>query len=219
MKTARPTEQSAAEAIKGSGLIAIIRGDYSESQVSAIAETLSEAGVTALEVTLNSAGALRHLELIQDRFPQLLTGVGTVRTAAETSQALAAGAHFLVSPNFDPDSIALSQEAGVLHLPGVFTASEAQAAYACGCGMVKLFPAEVNGPAYLKSLRAPLDQIDFIPTGGITPLNVADYVAAGAVALGVGSALVGPPGEDPGVLAAKARSLVTALAAARGGSA
>lgn len=216
MNSARPTERSAAEAIKESGLIAIIRGDYSESQVSSIAETLSEAGVLALEVTLNSAGALRHIEMIQERFPQLLTGAGTVRTADETSEALAAGAHFLVSPNFDRDSIALSREAGILHLPGVFTASEAQTANAFGCSMVKLFPAEINGPAYLKSLRAPLDQIEFVPTGGINPLNVAEYVAAGAVALGVGSALVGPPGEDPAVLAAKANALVTALAAARG---
>lgn len=208
-----------AEKIKRAGIIAIIRGGYSEDQVEEIAETLAEAGVSVLEVTLNSAGALQHIELLRNRFPQLLIGAGTVRDRAETARALEAGAQFLVSPNFDAASVALSQDAGILHLPGIFTASEAQAAFTHGCRMVKLFPADAVGPSYLKALRAPLDKIEFVPTGGITTGNVADYVSAGAVAIGVGSALVGAPGQERGELASRAREFVAALASARSGNA
>ncbi|MEX2541650.1 MAG: bifunctional 4-hydroxy-2-oxoglutarate aldolase/2-dehydro-3-deoxy-phosphogluconate aldolase [Trueperaceae bacterium] len=207
--------QVTAERVKETGIIAIVRGDYSESQVVTIAETLARTGIFALEVTLNSRDALRHLELLRKRFPDLLIGAGTVRESAEATSAIAAGAQFLVSPNFDRDSVSLSLQAGVLHLPGVFTATEAQTAYAHGCHLVKLFPADVNGPSYLKALRAPLDRIGFVPTGGITPDNLGDYVTAGAVALGAGSALVGAPGQDPAELAARAKAFVSTLASAR----
>jgi len=157
------------------------------------------------------------LSYLRKRFPQLLIGAGTVRNPADVFSAVKAGAQFLVSPNLEAESVALSRKAGVLHLSGVFTATEAQAAFAQGCQMVKPFPASVVGSNYLKALRAPLGHIGFLPTGGITPGSVADYVAAGAVALGVGSVLVGAPGLDPSELTARANAFTVALSKARGG--
>jgi 2-dehydro-3-deoxyphosphogluconate aldolase/(4S)-4-hydroxy-2-oxoglutarate aldolase len=106
--------------------------------------------------------------------------------------ACEAGAQFLVSPNFDYDTVSFARMNDLLHLPGVFTTTEAQIAFAAGCRMLKLFPMEAlaSGPAYLKALRAPLNDIDFVPTGGISLENIADYARAGAVAVGLGSKLV-----------------------------
>lgn len=212
------SKQNAADRLKQVGIIAIIRGDYSEKQLLGITETLEQGGIPTLEVTLNSADALRHIATIRSRFPDVLVGAGTVRDAGETRAARAAGAQFLVSPNYDPESIAESTRSQVLHLPGVFTASEAQEAFSQGCRMVKLFPSALLGPGYLKALRAPLDRIEFIPTGGITPENLAEYVEAGAVAVGVGSSLVGKPGQDLAELGARAKAFTSALSSARGGN-
>jgi 2-dehydro-3-deoxyphosphogluconate aldolase / (4S)-4-hydroxy-2-oxoglutarate aldolase len=115
-------------------------------------------------------------------------------------------------------SVARARRAGVPHLPGVFTATEAQAAWAAGCRLVKLFPADALGPGYLRALRAPLDDIGFVPTGGIELGNLNDYVRAGAVALGVGSALVSGPEQDLDALGDLATRFVRTLRDARGGA-
>jgi Entner-Doudoroff aldolase len=186
-----------AERIKRSGLIAIVRGDFSAPHTLSIGEALLEAGVDMMEVTLNSTDALGAIPQLRERLGgRMLVGAGTVRTVAQLGAAASAGAQFIVSPNFDPESVAASRAKDLLHLPGVFTASEVQAAFAAGCRMVKLFPADMLGPAYLKALRAPLDDVEFVPTGGITADNLADYVRAGAVAVGVGSALIAGPQQS-----------------------
>jgi 2-dehydro-3-deoxyphosphogluconate aldolase/(4S)-4-hydroxy-2-oxoglutarate aldolase len=203
-------------ALRSGGIIAIVRGNFGLERLRAIGESLAEGGVRALEVTLNSRAALEAIGMLREALgPELLVGAGTVRTPGDVDAAIGAGARFLVSPNFDPESVARSRAAGVVHLPGVFTASEAQAAFAAGCPLVKLFPADALGPAYLRALRAPLDDIGFVPTGGIEADNLEDYVRAGAAAFGVGSALVRPDDTDPAALTARARSLVQALARAR----
>ena len=92
----------------------------------------------------------------------------------------------MVSPNFDHETVSFTLGKGLLHLPGVFTATEAQTAFAAGCRMLKLFPMETGGPAYLKALRAPLNDIEFVPTGGVSLENIAEYARAGAVATGLG---------------------------------
>ena len=186
-----------ATCIRDMGIIAIIRGNFGLGRMLRIAETLSLGGVKAIEITLNSEGALEGISALREALPEdVVIGAGTVRTATQVQLAIEAGAQFLISPNFDAESVALSQKAGVLHLPGVFTASEVQAAFAAGCKMVKLFPADMLGPAYVKALRAPLNDVDFVPTGGIDAHNVADNIKAGAVAVGVGSALVQGPEQD-----------------------
>jgi 2-dehydro-3-deoxyphosphogluconate aldolase / (4S)-4-hydroxy-2-oxoglutarate aldolase len=208
----------AEERIREAGIIAIIRGNFEWERLVAVGGVLAEAGIRALEVTLNSRGAeaaiARLRRTLADR---CLVGAGTVRTAADAERALAAGAQFLVAPNLDVASVARARRAGVPHLPGVFTATEAQAAWAAGCRLVKLFPADVLGPGYLRALRAPLDDIGFVPTGGIEPGNLGDYVRAGAVALGVGSALVSGPEQDLDALGDLATRFVRTLRDARGG--
>lgn len=183
--------QTIAERIQQSGIIAIVRGDFSTQHIVRAADALRSANVNVIEVTLNTPGALESIAQLRRNFSDtLLVGVGTVRTRAHAEQAIDAGAQFLVSPNFDAASVAYSQTRDILHLPGVFTATEAQTAFAAGCRMVKLFPADLLGPAYLKALRAPLDDIAFVPTGGISARNIPDYARAGAAAVGVGSALL-----------------------------
>jgi 2-dehydro-3-deoxyphosphogluconate aldolase/(4S)-4-hydroxy-2-oxoglutarate aldolase len=205
----------AATQIRQTGIIAIIRGDFPFERLLAIAGAIAEGGVSVVEVTLNSRGALEGIAALRRQAgDDMLIGAGTVRTLEEVNAALDAGAQFLVSPNFDPASVARSQEVGVLHLPGVFTASEAQTAYAAGCQMVKLFPADALGPRYLKALRAPLNDIDFVPTGGIEAANIADFVRAGAVAFGVGSSLVKSADQDLADLREKAARLAAAFQAA-----
>lgn len=204
------------ENIQEAGLIAIIRGDYSIKRMVQIGEALHDGGVTAVEITLNSTAALEGIAALRDAAPpDMLVGAGTVRTAAEVQAAIDAGAQFLISPNFDPDSVTISRQAGILHLPGVFTASEVQAAFAAGCKMVKLFPADMLGPAYIKALRAPLNDVLFVPTGGINADTIGAYVQAGAAAFGVGSALVQGPDQPLEMITERARELVKALQKAR----
>lgn len=205
-----------AEQIRTAGIIAIIRGDFPLDHLPVVAEALLQGGVSVVEITLNSRAALQGIDLLRSRVgDQMLVGAGTVCTAGEVEQALEAGAQFLVSPNFDPASVARSRGADVLHLPGIFTATEAQLAFAAGCRMVKLFPADALGPAYLKALRAPLNDIEFVPTGGIDANNLADYIRVGAVAFGVGSSLVTNPQQDPAELTGRAAQLVAVLQQAR----
>lgn len=202
--------------IRTAGIIAIVRGGYPLARMLEIGDSLAAGGLRAMEVTLNSPAALEAIPALLDRLGSgMLVGAGTVRSAGDVEAAVNAGARFLVSPNLDRDSVVRAQVAGVLHLPGVFTPGEAQAAFAAGCPLVKLFPAEMLGPAYLRSIRAPLDDIGFVPTGGVDAETIGDWVTAGAVAFGVGSALV--RGEDPvgSGLEGRARRLVTVLQEAR----
>lgn len=211
------SSETVAERIQEAGLIAIIRGAFSPAELLTTAEALLEGGVQVLEVTLNTTQALEGIERLRRHLAGCaLVGAGTVRTRGDVDAALDAGAQFLVSPNLDPASIAHSREREALHLPGIFTASEAEVAYRAGCGLVKLFPADALGPSYLRALRAPLNNIGFVPTGGVGADNLADYVRAGAVAFGVGSALVRGSEEAPTELSKRAERLVAALGRARG---
>ncbi len=183
--------EQAAQRIKECGIIAIIRGDFSVDEMLRISTALLAGSVSVVEITLNSPSVLEALPKMRIRFgADLLIGAGTVRNINGLQQAFNAGAQFLVSPNYDSASASLAQTKDLLHLPGVFTATEAQIAFTGGCKMLKLFPMEIGGPAYLKALRAPLDDIEFVPTGGISIENISDYARAGAVAVGLGSKLV-----------------------------
>jgi 2-dehydro-3-deoxyphosphogluconate aldolase / (4S)-4-hydroxy-2-oxoglutarate aldolase len=204
-----------AQAVKRTGLIAIIRGNFLRQQVAGIAEVLLENGIPVVEVTLNTTGALESITYLRQRFgDRMMIGAGTVRTADQFRTAVAAGAQFTVAPNLDLATVEAAHKQDLLHLPGVFTPTEVQQALVADCSMVKLFPSEIVGPRYLKALRAPLDDIDLVPTGGISPDNVAEYIRAGAVAAGIGSALVTGPTQALDDLAARARALRAAWDAA-----
>ena len=173
------------------GLISIIRGAFSPTEMLRISERLLAGGVRSVEITLNSQYALEGISDLQEQFGnELMVGAGTVRTTEDVSKAVNAGASYLVAPSLDLSAVREAQQQNVLLIPGVFTASEAQAAYVAGCNVVKLFPADTLGPAYLKALRAPLNHIDFVPSGGVDHESIAEFHHAGAVAYGVGSALI-----------------------------
>lgn len=190
------TIESTSQCIKQAGIIAILRGDFTVDELLRIGEALLAGTITAMEVTLNSPSALTALPKLRERFgDDMLVGAGTVRTPSLVRRAVEAGAQFTVAPNFDVESAAVAHSQGVLHLPGVFTATEAQSAFSAGCRMLKLFPMEFFGPAYLRALRAPLDDIDFVPTGGVSLENIGDYARAGAAAVGLGGKLLPGPGQ------------------------
>jgi len=187
-------EQSAeqvAAGVKQYGIIAIVRGNFPLDEIMEVGDALLAAPVHIMEVTLNSANALEAIQALRARYGQnMLVGAGTVRTLAQVDAAVDAGAQFIVAPNFDPASVQRAQDRGVLHMPGVFTPTEVQNAFVAGCRIVKLFPSDVVGPGYLKALRAPLNDVEFVPTGGINVDNIRAYAAAGAVAVGLGSSLI-----------------------------
>jgi 2-dehydro-3-deoxyphosphogluconate aldolase/(4S)-4-hydroxy-2-oxoglutarate aldolase len=175
-------------------IVAILRGCVPE-RIPAIAAALAEGGVCLLEITLNSPGALEAIRRVADTMgDKLLVGAGTVLTPAEAEAAIDAGARFILSPSLDIDTIRVTRQRGAVSIPGAFTATEILTAYRNGADIVKVFPASV-GAAYFRDLRGPLPQIPLMPTGGVNLANIREFRAAGAVAYGIGSALV-PAGQE-----------------------
>lgn len=198
------------DAIIRSRVIAIARGLDPESLIR-IGEGLAGGGVGAFEVTLNSPGALRALEALAARFgaEELLIGAGTVLTIAEARAAIAAGARFIVMPHTDPALIEYAATRGIPAFPGAFTPTEILAAWRAGAAAAKLFPASAVGPLFVRELRGPLPDIPLVPTGGVTIETAPRFIAAGAVAVGLGSWLTGD--GDPAGIAERGAHLVAVL--------
>lgn len=181
---------STLDSLRESGVVAVLRGAESETVVDT-AEALVEGGVTALEVTADTAGSTEMIRTLAEELGEdVLVGAGTVLDAATAQSAIAAGAEFVVSPSFHEDVVETCNRYGVLVAPGVMTPTEAVEAYEAGADVVKVFPATTLGPDHLAAMKGPLPQIPMLPTGGVSPDNAGDYVEAGAVAVGAGSALV-----------------------------
>jgi 2-dehydro-3-deoxyphosphogluconate aldolase / (4S)-4-hydroxy-2-oxoglutarate aldolase len=200
------------------GIIAVVRAP-SADLVEPLAEALVRGGVIAIEITLSTPDAIRA---IRDNAASLgdraLVGVGTVLKTDDCASALAAGAQFIVSPILRPELVPLAHQANRPIMLGAYSPTEAQLAYEAGADFVKLFPADTLGPVFIKSLRAPLPHLRFVPTGGVDLNNVADFIKAGAAALGVGSALVSNPilkKRDWDELTRLARAFVLAAQSAR----
>jgi 2-dehydro-3-deoxyphosphogalactonate aldolase len=174
-------------------LIAILRGLVPEEAVE-IATVLFDAGFRVVEVPLNSPSPLVSIERVVARFAErMLIGAGTVLDTSAVVDVAAAGAHLIVSPNFEAAVVRATKERGLVSIPGVATPSEAFAALAAGADALKLFPAEMITPAVLRSMRAVLPKsARLIPVGGITLDNISAYRQAGADAFGIGSALFKP---------------------------
>ncbi len=203
--------------IEETGVVAIIRRS-APFDAPAIARALVAGGVRVLEITLNSHGALAAIEAVRSlEIPGLVVGAGTVRTAPDAHAALAAGAQFLVAPNFNQGAVEVARAAGVSMVPGVATPSEAVAAWEAGCELLKFFPAAALGSNYLKLIRDPLADLKFMATGGVDTGNVAEFIRAGAVAIGVGSSVVGKADEAATVISERAAALIRAIAEARHG--
>jgi 2-dehydro-3-deoxyphosphogluconate aldolase / (4S)-4-hydroxy-2-oxoglutarate aldolase len=185
-----------------------------------VGRVLYEGGIRAVEVTLTSRGALAAFGRLRDELPgDAVLGVGTVRSVDGAEEAVAAGATYLVAPDFRPEVVAWAVRRGVPVVPGALTPSEVAAAWAAGATAVKVFPVSaVGGPAYLKAIRAPLPEVPLVPTGGVGLDDVGAYLVAGAAAVGIGSPLLGDAGDrdgDLGALADRARRAVAAAGAGR----
>jgi 2-dehydro-3-deoxyphosphogluconate aldolase/(4S)-4-hydroxy-2-oxoglutarate aldolase len=178
-----------AERIAEERIVAIVRlEDLSEAR--RISEALLEGGVSVVEFTLTNPDALRVIEKVREDVEGLLIGAGTVLDEQAAYAAIMAGASFLVTPVLAPGVVEQGLRYGVPVICGGMTPTELFHAHSLGCEMVKVFPAGALGPGFLKDLRGPLPQLGLIPTGGIQVSNVAAFLEAGAVAVGVGSALV-----------------------------
>ena len=170
-------------------LVAILRGSK-PADVLKIARALRAGGVMVVEITFNSPNALAVLsKLSNDMGNELLVGMGTVLDAATAKDAIAAGAEFIISPTLNIKTIDATKKHGAVSIPGAFTATEILAAYDHGADIIKVFPAS-GGPQYIRDLRGPFPHIPLMPTGGINLLNMREYFQSGAVAVGIGSALV-----------------------------
>ena len=172
-------------------VIAILRGDFSGSEA-AMVEALISGGVTAVEVTLNSPNALQKIsQLVKEFGSRCAIGAGTVLTSDEVKNVADAGGTFIVSPNCDVAIIQTTRQLNLASFPGCFTPTEVVQAMQAGADAAKLFPATSLGPGYVKALRAPLNDVKLIPTGGVTPEIAVEYLRAGAWAVGIGSELTG----------------------------
>jgi 2-dehydro-3-deoxyphosphogluconate aldolase / (4S)-4-hydroxy-2-oxoglutarate aldolase len=170
-------------------IVAIIRG-AEPGDVLAIAEALHRGGVRCLEITLNSADALKVIANVSKQMgDRILVGAGTVLNANEASDAIAAGAKFIISPVMSIETIRKTKELGAVSIPGAFTPTEIFNAYSAGADIIKVFPG-VSGPGFIKEVLAPLPFIPLMPTGGISLQNLHEFKSAGAVAFGIGKSLV-----------------------------
>lgn len=176
--------------IERKGIVAVIR-NATLNTIIPIAQALQEGGVTALEITMETPKALQMIEKLRSEFANDTTvGAGTVLDAETARAAILAGAQFVFSPTVNVETIRAVKRYGILCISGAMTPSEILTAYEHGADAVKIFPANVLGPEYIKAISGPFPHIPLLPTGGITLKNVTDYIKAGAVAVGVGSTLL-----------------------------
>lgn len=176
------------DAIFNHKIVAIIRGAQPGNVID-IVHALQAGGIHAVEITLNSGDALRVIkEVVLAVKDSMLIGAGTVLNASSAIAAMDAGAQFIISPSLDIDTISVTKARNIVSIPGAYTATEILKAHEAGADIVKVFPAP--GPQYIRDIRGPLSHIPLMPTGGIDISNIGAFRDAGAVAFGVGSALV-----------------------------
>jgi 2-dehydro-3-deoxyphosphogluconate aldolase/(4S)-4-hydroxy-2-oxoglutarate aldolase len=184
-----------------SGIVAVIRSTSSEQLVD-VAGALYEGGVDVLEVTFTVPRALEIIAAVRKALGErVLLGAGTVLDPETARAAFLAGAEFLVSPTVNLDVIKLGNRYDKLVMPGAFTPTEVLTAWEAGAQIIKVFPADIGGPAYLKTLHGPLPQVRLLPTGGVNLNTITDFLKAGACAVGLGGALVEPKAVQTGDMA------------------
>jgi 2-dehydro-3-deoxyphosphogluconate aldolase / (4S)-4-hydroxy-2-oxoglutarate aldolase len=201
------------------GIVPVVRAATVEDATRAV-EAICAGGIPILEITMtvpNAVSVIRHV--IREHGSAALIGAGTVTTAEQADQCIRAGAEFLVSPGLSTHVLAVAQACAKLAIPGALTPTELMHAQDHGAKLIKIFPCgNVGGAKYLQSLKAPFPHASLIPTGGVNAANAADYVAAGAFALGVGGDLIDAAALRAGDLAKitqAARKLVQVVLAAR----
>ena len=201
------------------GIVPVVRASSAELAIEAI-EACRSGGILAAEITMTVPGAIRALEKLADRFGgEMLLGAGTVLDAETARVSILAGAEFLVSPNLRPSTIEMAKRYSKSVFPGALTPTEILAAWEAGADAVKVFPCgSMGGAKYIKSIKAPLPQIELIPTGGVSLETIGDFFKAGACAVGIGAELVDPSLMKQGrfdAIAERARQFLAAAAQAR----
>jgi 2-dehydro-3-deoxyphosphogluconate aldolase/(4S)-4-hydroxy-2-oxoglutarate aldolase len=205
--------------ITDSGLVAIVRAD-NPSDAARIVEACAEGGAAAIEVTFTVPCAAAVIEELAKRSSsrQIAIGAGTVLDPETARIAILAGAQFVVSPSLNPDTARLCNRYQIPYLPGAGTIGEIVEALECGVDIVKVFPGETLGPAFVKAARAPLPHASLMPAGGVTIDNAAEWIAAGSVALGVGGSLTaGAKTGDFKAVTDLTRRFINVIREARGG--
>jgi len=201
------------------GLIPVVRAESSDIAMRAI-DAIKEGGISVLEITMTVPGAIRVIEEVARRFGEdAIVGAGTVLDSETARTCILAGAQFIVSPALDLDTISCCRRYSISVMPGAMTPSEVLTAWKAGADFVKVFPANaVGGASYIKALKAPLPQIQLVPTGGVSLKTAADFIKAGSAALGVGTDLVDTAalraGEDK-VITERARQFIEIVKSAR----
>jgi 2-dehydro-3-deoxyphosphogluconate aldolase / (4S)-4-hydroxy-2-oxoglutarate aldolase len=203
------------------GLIPVIR-TKSADQARAVAEAVARGGAPLLEITMTVPGALEIIrELAADIGERVVVGAGTILDGYTARQAILAGAEFIIAPTLDTETIRVCHRYNRVAIPGAMTPTEILRAWEAGADFVKIFPADlVGGPGFIKAVKAPLPQVEIVPTGGIDLSNVADYIAAGAAAVGVGSGLIDPQAiakQEFDRISGQTEEFLQIIRAARGG--
>jgi 2-dehydro-3-deoxyphosphogluconate aldolase/(4S)-4-hydroxy-2-oxoglutarate aldolase len=200
-----------------SGLVSVIRGE-SHDQAERIADACAQGGVGALEITYTVPRATSVIEHLAKKLSgNIVLGVGTVLDPETARIAILAGAQFVVSPALNPETARLCNRYNIPYMPGAATIREVLQAMECGADIVKVFPGEILGPAFVKAVKAPLPQASLMPTGGVTLANAGEWIKAGSVALGVGSNLTaGAKTGDFSSITHLARQFVEKIKEARG---
>ena len=202
------------------GIVPVVRAASSEEAIQVI-EAIKMGGLSILEITMTVPRATRVIEEVANRYgDEVIVGAGTVLDPETARACILAGASFVVSPSLNIHSIELCRRYSIAVFPGALTPTEVVTAWQAGADAVKVFPCgAVGGAKYLASLKAPLPQIEMIPTGGVTLATAANFIAAGAFALGVGADLVDTMAirsGEPEKVAAAARAYIAAVRDARG---
>jgi 2-dehydro-3-deoxyphosphogluconate aldolase / (4S)-4-hydroxy-2-oxoglutarate aldolase len=213
------SREKALSRIRELGVVPIVRVSTTEDAFRAV-DSIVAGGLSIVEITMGVPNALRVMEQVRGRFgEELLLGAGTVLDAETCRAALLAGAEFIVTPTLDVKVIETSRRYSKACIPGALTPTEILTAWQAGADLVKVFPCgSVGGPQYIKSLRGPLPQIDFVPTGGVTLETAPDYIRAGAAAVAAGGELVSAKAlreGKPDVVADNARKFLEAVRSAR----
>lgn len=188
--------------VRDTRVFAVIRAPDPDGAIAAV-DALVRGGVTGIEITYSTPGVPEVLAAVAERHGDaVLLGAGTLRTPAQAREAVAAGATFLVSPGLDDELVGAMRGTGATTMAGALTPTEVMRAEALGVDVVKLFPAALGGPAYVRALRGPFPDTPFMPTGGVSPANLRDWLDAGVIAVGAGSELCSAPDVAEGRLEA-----------------
>lgn len=176
--------------IKEAGIVAVVRAESME-QAEKITDACIKGGVAAIELTFTVPRADKLIEAMRAKYSggEIIIGAGTVMDAATARIAILSGAQYIVSPYFDPETVKTCNRYGIPSMPGVFTPTECVAAMEAGADVLKIFPGDVAGPGFIKSVLGPIPHAQMMPSGGVDADNVAQWIKAGAIAVGAGSSL------------------------------